>query len=185
MQSGDIALPTGVKRMIDPRLNSVHLEAPRRQDFRRAREILLEARGYQTLEVELGDDDSDSPSSNTLIQKSALSSPSNRLLCWLADDQYVYPLKVGLNTVGRSADNDIIVPDQFISRRHCAILVHLQNGCELHDTASKNGTFINGDKLAHPTTLKPGDVIRICERQFVFVTKGEKPRDVTGVTIAL
>jgi len=171
--------------MIDPRLNSVHLEAPRRQDFRRAREALLDARGYQTLEAELGDDDSDSSPSNTLIQKSVLSDPSKRLHCWLADDQYVYPLKVGLNTVGRSSDNDIVVPDCFISRRHCAILVHLQNGCELHDTASKNGTFLNGAKLAHPTKLKPGDVIRICERRFVFVTKDDKPRDWTGITAAL
>jgi hypothetical protein len=171
--------------MMDPRLDSVHLEAPRRQDFRRAREVLLDARGYQTLQAEIGDDDSDSSSSNTLIQKSVLSPPSKRLHCWLADDQYVYPLKVGLNTVGRSADNDIVVPDCFISRRHCAILVHLQNGYELHDTASKNGTFLNGDKLAHPTPLKPGDVVRICGRQFVFVTKDEKASDVTGVTAAL
>jgi len=171
--------------MMDPRLNSVHLEAPRRQDFRRAREVLLEARGFQTLQVELGDDDSDSSPSNTLIQKSVLSHLPKRLQFWLADDQYVYPLKVGLNTVGRSADNDVVVPDCFISRRHCAILVHFQNGCELHDTASKNGTFLNDAKLAHPTPLKPGDVIRICDRRFVFVTKDEKPGDATDVTVAL
>jgi hypothetical protein len=171
--------------MMDPRLNSVHLEAPRRQDFRRAREVLLDARGYPTLEAELGDDDSDSSPSNTLIQKSVLSHPSKRLQCWLADDQYIYPLKVGLNTVGRSADNDVVMQECFISRRHCAILVHLHNGCELHDTASKNGTFLNGDKLAHPTPLKPGDVIRICDRRFVFVTKDDKAADATGITAAL
>ena len=175
----------GVNGIMDPRLNSVHLEAPRRQDFRRAREVLLDARGYPTLQVELGNDDSDSSSSNTLIQKSVLSHPSKRLHCWLADDQYVYPLKIGLNTLGRSSDNDIVVADHFISRRHCALLVHLEKGCELHDTASKNGVFVNGDKLAHPTTLKPGDVIRICERRFVFVTKDEKPRDLSDVTAAL
>jgi pSer/pThr/pTyr-binding forkhead associated (FHA) protein len=170
--------------MMDPRLNSIHLETPRRQDFRRAREVLLDSRGFQTLQVELGDDDSDSSPSNTLIQKSVLSHPSKRLQFWLADDQYVYPLKVGLNTVGRSADNDVVVLDCFISRRHCAILVHVQNGCELHDTASKNGTFLNEDKLAHPTPLKPGDVIRICDRRFVFVTKDIKPNDAPDVTVA-
>ncbi len=171
--------------MMDARLNSVHLEAPRREDFRRAREILLEARGFQTLEIELGNDDSDSFQSNTLIQKSVLSHPSKRLHCWLADDQYVYPLKVGLNTIGRSADNDVVLPNYCISRRHCAILVHVQNGCELHDTASKNGTILNGDKLAHPTPLKPGDVIRICDRRFVFVTKDAKAGDGTGITASL
>jgi hypothetical protein len=171
--------------MMDPRLNSVHLEAPRRQDFRRAREVLLDARGHQTLQAELGDDDSDSSPSNTLIQKSVLSHPSKRLHYWLADDQYVYPLKVGLNTVGRSADNDVVMPDHFISRRHCAILVHHQNGCELHDTASKNGTFLNGIKLEHPALLRPGDVIRICDRRFVFVTKDDKASDSTDTTAAL
>ena len=40
--------------MVDPRLNSVHLEAPRRQEFRRAREVLLNARGWQTLAGEGG-----------------------------------------------------------------------------------------------------------------------------------
>ncbi len=147
----------------------------------------MEARGYPTLEVELGGgDDSDSSCpSNTLIQKSPLSHPSKRLQYWLADDQYVYPLKVGVNTLGRSADNDLVVSEVYISRRHCAILVHLQNGCELHDTASKNGVFLNGDKLTYPTMLKAGDVIRICDRRFVFVAKDEKPRDADDHTVAL
>src|SRR5438132_13741863 len=35
--------------MNDPRLNSVHLEFPRRHEFRQAREALLEARGLRTL----------------------------------------------------------------------------------------------------------------------------------------
>jgi pSer/pThr/pTyr-binding forkhead associated (FHA) protein len=55
-----------------------------------------------------------------------------------------------------------------VSRRHCAILVHLTTGCELHDTASKNGTFLNGNRLAGPTRLSPGDEIRMCDRHLVF-----------------
>ena len=159
--------------MSDPRLNSIHLEAPRRQDYRRAREALLHARGGHTLCAEQDVDEADSSPSNTLIQKEGLPDPSTRLQCWLADDQYVYPLKVGLNTVGRSSDNDVVVADCFISRRHCAILLHTQRGCELHDTASKNGTFLNGAKIACPTTLQSGDTIRICDRQFVFVRRGD------------
>ena len=171
--------------MIDPRFDSVHLESPRRQNFRRAREVLLDARGLPTLEVELGGGDSDHSPSDTLIQKSLLSDPSKRFHCWLADDQYVYPLKVGVNTIGRSADNDIVVPEKYISRRHCAILVHLEKGCELHDTASKNGVFLNSEKLEQPAVLKAGDAIRICDRRFVFVTRDEKPRDPTDATGAL
>ena len=167
--------------MTDPRLNSVHLEAPRRDDYRRAREALLQARGYNTLYAEREIDESDSSPSNTLIQKANQPSPASHP-CWLADDQYIYPLKVGLNTVGRSSDNDVVVSDCFISRRHCAILVHSGRGFELHDTASKNGVYLNGARLAHPTALKSGDTIRICDRQFTFVTPGERRRAPDGVT---
>ena len=160
--------------MVDPRLNSVHLEAPRREDFRRAREALFQARGGHTLSAERDvDEPADSPS-NTLIQKDGQQDPSTRLQFWLADDQYVYPLKIGLNTVGRSSDNDVVVADGFISRRHCAILMHTRRGCELHDTASKNGTFLNGVKVLRPTALKSGDTIRICDRQLVFMA-GDRP----------
>ena len=102
--------------------------------------------------------------------------------CWLSDDQYIYPLKVGLNTVGRSSDNDVVVSDCFISRRHCAILVHSRNGYELHDTASKNGVFLNGARLDCPASLKSGDTIRICERQFVFVSRDGRRQNNAGVT---
>ena len=163
--------------MVDPRLNSVHLEAPRRQDFRRAREALFQAHGGQTLCAEQGVDEPADCPSNTLIQKDGRQDLSLRLQFWLADDQYIYPLKVGLNTVGRSSDNNVVVADCCISRRHCAILMHTRRGCELHDTASKNGTFLNGAKVDRPTALKSGDAIRICDRQFVFLTAGD-PRPV-------
>src|SRR4029077_10818301 len=69
---------------------------------------------------------------------------------WLLDKEFVYPPRIGLNTIGRSPENDVVVKDGYVSRRHCAILVHAGDGCELHDTASKNGTFINGRKLGGP-----------------------------------
>jgi hypothetical protein len=168
---------------MDPRLNSIHLEAPRREDYRRAREVLLEARGCETLCVERDADEPDFAPSNTLIQKADHPNPT-ALPCWLSDDQYIYPLRIGLNTVGRSSDNDVVVADCFISRRHCAILVHSRSGFELHDTASKNGTFLNGARLDHPTPIHSGDTIRICERQFTFVSHGGR-RDNAGVTASL
>jgi len=90
------------------------------------------------------------------------------------DKEYLYPLKYGMNTLGRAPDNDVVVDDEFISRRHCTIVVHHHNGrCELHDTASKNGTYLNGAKLATPTSLTPGDEIRVCDRRFVLVARDE------------
>jgi len=107
---------------------------------------------------------------NTFIRNQGGAAPTS-LDYWLVDREYIYPLKMGLNTMGRSADNDVVVEDLYISRRHCAILVHHDKSCVLHDTASKNGTFLNGAKISGPTQLKTGDEIRICNRQFVFLTR--------------
>jgi pSer/pThr/pTyr-binding forkhead associated (FHA) protein len=92
------------------------------------------------------------------------------------DRDYVYPLKIGLNTIGRMPDNDIVLEDAYVSRRHCAILVHAGDFCELHDVASKNGTLLNGHKIHGPTRLKSGDEIRMCNRNLVFMSRaGEAP----------
>jgi hypothetical protein len=168
--------------MVDPRLNSLHLEPVRRQDYRRARDQLLHSRGDHTLCAERqGGPDADV--SSTFIRKQAAGAPAE-LNYWLVDKEFIYPLKVGVNTLGRSGDNDVVVEDAFVSRRHCAILVHLNRSCELHDTASKNGTFVNGSKLAGPTPLKSGDEIRVCDRQFVFLTRSDSPAGPPTHTLA-
>src|SRR5436305_8272603 len=126
--------------MGDPRLNSLHLDPSRRQDYRRAKEVLLQERGNETIYAERRRDDEEV--NNTLIRNGD-GSPPGTLQCWLADRDYVYPLKVGLNTMGRSADNDVVVEDLYVSRRHCAVLMHHDTSCILHDTASKNGPFVS------------------------------------------
>src|SRR5262245_28285470 len=121
--------------MVDPRLNSVHLEPPRRQEYRRAREALLNARGWQTLAAENAPAGLALADPGTLIQQKA-EQPAEEatpagLKFWLVDKDFIYPLKVGLNTIGRSPDNDVVVQDSYVSRRHCAILVHAADHCEL------------------------------------------------------
>jgi FHA domain len=157
--------------MSDPRLNSIHLEAPRRQLFRHAREMMLKARGQHTLNVEKQEaGDAISGGSKTQIEKKNALAGLETEFC-LMDVDCVYPLKFGINTVGRSSENDVVIPDAFVSRRHCAILVHHSTLCELFDTASKNGTFLNGSKIAKATRLRTGDEIRMCDRNYVFISK--------------
>lgn len=157
--------------MNDPRLNSVHLDFRRREEFRKARQELLNACGENTLAADPDMLDS-LAGSKTAIQKLQSRLPAGVDFV-LMDQDVMYPLKVGLNTIGRLRDNDVVLEDPFVSRRHCAVLVHTNSGCELHDVASKNGTFLNGRKLSGPTPLYTGDEIRMCERQLVFVTKNE------------
>jgi hypothetical protein len=172
--------------MADPRLNSLHLEPARRQDYRRAREALLQSRGMQTLcaERERREEPDDPRCSHTCIRNVDGSPPAGVDL-WLVDKDFIYPLKAGLNTLGRSADNDVVVEDLYVSRRHCAVLVHHDRTCEVHDTASKNGTFLNGTRISGPTPLRSGDEIRICNRQFVFLTKDGKPSGPSPLTHTL
>jgi hypothetical protein len=156
--------------MNDPRLNSIHLDFPRREEFRRARDSLLEARGMHTLAAERGEGGLAGIESHTLVQD-----PDDRVPAdadhWLVDKDAVYPLKIGVNTIGRLPDNDVVIQGPYVSRRHCAVLVHTADSCELYDIASKNGTYINGSRINGPTHLRPGDEIRMCDRQFIYMSK--------------
>ena len=124
--------------MSDPRLNSIHLESFRREEFRRAREMLLGAVGDQTQNlagiVQL--DRGPPAESRTLHQSSADRLPVSQDYV-LVEKDAIYRLKVGLNTIGRLSDNDVVIPDPYLSRRHCAVLVHASKGCELHGHGSK------------------------------------------------
>src|SRR5438309_8725076 len=155
--------------MNDPRLNSVHLEYPRREDFRRARGMLLDARGLHTVALEKREGRPDGQSHTMIEDISARAATPSEY--WLMDCDGLYPLKVGVNTIGRLPDNDVVIQGPYVSRRHCAILVHIENRCELYDIASKNGTYINGMRLCGPTQLSTGDEIRMCDRQFIFMSK--------------
>ncbi|MBY0229479.1 MAG: FHA domain-containing protein [Gemmataceae bacterium] len=156
--------------MGDPRLNSLHLDPARRQEYRRAREAMLSSRGNETLYAERARS-LDSDPSPTAIRDAEGGDAKAQLDFWLTDRDYVYPLKTGLNTMGRSSDNDVIVEDLYVSRRHCGIMVHHDTVVMLHDTASKNGTFLNGAKIAGPTQLRAGDEIRICNKSYVFCSR--------------
>lgn len=155
--------------MPDHRFQSLHLEGqPRRGEFRTAREALERACGSHTLAGEpLGDDDL--RVDTLLADQAAPPNPlAHQFAVYLKDGANVYPLHVGMNSVGRMPDNDVIIRDECVSRRHCAIVVHSNFTCELHDVASKNGTLLNGRKIPAPAKLQAGDQITLCGRRLTF-----------------
>jgi hypothetical protein len=158
--------------MSNPDLPSMHLVAPvRREEFRRARAVLFGARGGHTTAIEHGLlGASERP---TTIE--GRGGRTTRYLLCLADR--LYPLHIGLNTIGRFGESDVLLRDDTISRRHCALLVHAGGGCELHDLASRNGTFLNGHRLTRPTWLAPGDEVRLCDYRFRFAVATESASD--------
>jgi len=153
--------------MSDPRLHSLHLEGqPRRDQFRAARQLIQAACGSHTVAGDL----------HVLSPEDALHAPTaappgkagGKFTFYLKDGADVFPLHMGLNSVGRLPDNDVVIRDECVSRRHCAVLVHSDFRCELHDVASKNGTLLNGAKIGGPTRLQSGDQILLCNRRLTF-----------------
>ncbi len=72
------------------------------------------------------------------------------------------PLKKGLNIFGRKAENDVQIPDPYVSGKHGVIEV-ADDGVYLTDTGSTNGTIVNDAKLApqQKTKLGPDDEIKL------------------------
>ncbi len=157
--------------MSDPRLHSLHLEGqPRRDTFRAARAAIQQACGSQTIAGEIRLLDDERLGASTLAAPAGVVVPgiASRFTFYLKDGTNVLPLHVGMNSVGRLPDNDVVIRDECVSRRHCAIVIHSDLRCELHDVASKNGTLLNGKKIPAPTRLQSGDVITLCNRRLTF-----------------
>jgi hypothetical protein len=158
--------------MSDPRLHSLHLEGqPRRDEFRAARQAIQAACGNQTLagDIRMLFEDEHLQAATLAAPPAGLPSQSTgRFTFYLKDGANVYPLHMGLNSVGRLPDNDVVIRDECVSRRHCAVVIHHDMRCELHDVASKNGTILNGKKIPSPTKIQSGDQITLCNRRLTF-----------------
>jgi DNA-binding winged helix-turn-helix (wHTH) protein len=72
--------------------------------------------------------------------------------------------------VGREDTCDIVIPSRQVSRVH-ARLTQTDNGIELEDLDSKNGTHCNGKLIEGVTLLQDGDVIQIAlAQQFLYLS---------------
>jgi adenylate cyclase len=73
-----------------------------------------------------------------------------------------YAMKPGVNTLGRSSKNDIVITDVSSSRHHAEIHYEpASNTVMLQDLKSTNGTFINRNRLSGSVRLGTNDIIRI------------------------
>ena len=70
-------------------------------------------------------------------------------------------------TLGRNADNTIVLNDVAASGVHARIVRNAKGGYTLHDADSTNGTFVNGTEQ-RAIDLKDGDQVRIGETTLAF-----------------
>jgi serine/threonine protein kinase len=69
--------------------------------------------------------------------------------------------------VGRRQSNNLVLPDEQVSRQH-ARLEPRADGVLVVDEGSSNGTQVNGASIAAPTYLRPGDVLEVGASRFLL-----------------
>ncbi|MBD3945607.1 BTAD domain-containing putative transcriptional regulator [Nocardioides ganghwensis] len=73
--------------------------------------------------------------------------------------------------LGRQADCDLVLQDDQASRRHAQVEPG-PHGFVLVDLGSTNGTLLNGQPIAGPASLKPGDRILVGDTVVRFIGAG-------------
>lgn len=81
-----------------------------------------------------------------------------------------YPVRAGATVLGRGADCDVVILGSTVSRRHARIST---SGIQpvLEDLGSRNGTFVNGQRLSAPCPLRDGDQIRLGSEVLDYSTR--------------
>lgn len=74
----------------------------------------------------------------------------------LVTQSMTFPLPYGKTRLGASRDNEIVVDDPTVSRKHACLEVVGQE-CRVTDSGSTNGTFVNGERITRSYILKSGD----------------------------
>jgi adenylate cyclase len=74
----------------------------------------------------------------------------------------------GVCHLGRSPTNHVVVQDPLVSRIHA--LIQAQGDAEywLVDFGSRNGTYLNNQRIAQPCRLHDGDQVRIGGSSYIF-----------------
>ena len=78
-----------------------------------------------------------------------------------------FSLTVDRSIIGRSTDCEIALDVAAVSRRHAAI-VRDGEGFAVEDLGSRNGTYVNGQRIGAVTRLSGGDKITVCDQEFEY-----------------
>jgi class 3 adenylate cyclase len=83
-------------------------------------------------------------------------------------------------TIGRASSNALVIDQLDCSRNHAEILLRGDGRYEIVDPGSRNGVFVNGQRITGSRDLAHGDRIEIAEVTLRFFTV--QPRATSGET---
>ncbi len=81
-------------------------------------------------------------------------------------------LPIGTFFIGRSADCQLSLDDNMVSRRHAALHVSA-DAASVEDLGSRNGVFLNGVRIEKSEPLHDADLIRIGSQDLAFYSGEE------------
>ncbi len=91
-----------------------------------------------------------------------------RTVCLKTADGQTVELGESLS-IGRTPNNNLIVEDDLVSRRHAVVQREANDRCWIADYGSRNGTFVNARRITQPTSLSHGDLISIGPCVLTFI----------------
>ncbi|MBK1732192.1 ATP-binding cassette domain-containing protein [Thiococcus pfennigii] len=87
------------------------------------------------------------------------------------------PERGGEVLVGRLRGCDLPIDSPLISREHARLSIRA-DGVQVEDLKSTNGTWVNGQRIAQPVLLQPGDRVAFASFVFVFTGHALEPAEV-------
>jgi pSer/pThr/pTyr-binding forkhead associated (FHA) protein len=85
-----------------------------------------------------------------------------------AGDRILFPLTGTRVTAGKAGGCAIELDDPAVSRLHAAFEDYGDGAWVVRDLGSRNGTFVNGERLSGERALRPGDEVRVGSTRLVF-----------------
>jgi pSer/pThr/pTyr-binding forkhead associated (FHA) protein len=109
---------------------------------------------------------------------------SSHLEVWKPSGRELVPLTGERVTLGKASTNAVSLEhDPTVSRLH-AILENHGSAWSIRDVGSRNGTYVNGEKIAAERVLHSGDEVRVGKSRLVYLEArqaGEKAEEATIV----
>ena len=159
VDGASITAPTGVSERSTIQISSYRLTLRHEQQHVQARSAPPEV------------DDSDGLGNITYLEAPPLVPPQNRPALVLVGrggpyDNTRFPVERALSMVGRDDDNEVVLNDPSISRRHAQLRI-CTDGRRLTvlDLRSSNGTFVDGERIKR-ADMSIGSIVRFGDLAF-------------------